>query len=354
MKTNNIHWQNILIGMLCLSLLYGCDKFTKQESENLAPFSKQTINLIGTLEYGLIESEIIYLRSIDKYFENEDTYTRYLALENQVLNMLTALVAYSMQIVTISELNTTDNVKANRLADVVLELRELVTKNQVITNENASTAEMEKTIKAVRATEDYLEALRLLLPVINEFSAHSGRVLDELRLEKRKVASVIDQAIDKKYKSTIKFHRELRLVKDDIYETLYNLSQYGVTGDKQYLEKMKSYGMYPVMAALKNKKSLSVKEQEKLHREITARLRTVNENYQQLMPDVQEYDDSVKELNRILETKEDAIREAHLTFVVWTRAYQKMASGKTDPAEWFDISDSGALLFGAAKRAAGL
>lgn len=135
---------------------------------------------------------------------------------------------------------------------------------------------------------------------------------------------------------------------------MYNLSQYGVTGDKQYLEKMKSYGMYPVMAALKNKKSLSVKEQEKLHREITARLRTVNENYQQLMPDVQEYDDSVKELNRILETKEDAIREAHLTFVVWTRAYQKMASGKTDPAEWFDISDSGALLFGAAKRAAGL
>jgi uncharacterized membrane protein YkgB len=355
MKTiQSIHWKNIFAGIICLFFLYGCDKFVKGESENLAPFSEQTISLIGSLEYSLNDSELIYLRSIDKYFENEDTFTRYLALENQVINMLTALVAYSMQIVTISEQNTTDNVKANRLADVVLELRGLVTKDQVIVNENASVAEIEKTIKVVRATEDYLEALRLLLPVINEFSAHSGRVLDALRVEKQKVAGLIDKAIDKKYKSTIKFHRELRLVKDDIYETLYNLSQYSVTNDKQYLEKMKSYGMYPVLAALKNKKSLSVKEQEKLHREITARLRTVNENYQQLLPDVLEYDESVKELNKILETKEDAIREAHLTFVVWTRAYQKMASGKTDPAEWFDISDSGALLFGAAKKAAGL
>jgi len=39
---------------------------------------------------------------------------------------------------------------------------------------------------------------------------------------------------------------------------------------------------------------------------------------------------------------------------VWSRAYQKMASGKTDPAEWFDISDTGELLFGVAKRAAGI
>ena len=45
---------------------------------------------------------------------------------------------------------------------------------------------------------------------------------------------------------------------------------------------------------------------------------------------------------------------ANLTFIVWSRAYQKMALGKTDPAEWFDISESGTLLMGAAGRAAGL
>ena len=350
----DINWKNFLASAFWIFALYGCGKFSKGESEDLAPFAKQTVSMIGSLEYGLNESDIIYLRNIHNYFENEDAYQRYYALENQVGNMLTALIVYSMQIVTISELNTTENIKANKLADVVLELSSLVNKDQVIQNENRDAEKTEEILISVRKTEDYLLALRLLLPLINEFSAHAGRVLDELRMEKRKVATIIDTAIDNKYKSAVRFHRELRLVKDDMYDTLYNLSQYGITGDVKYLEKMKSYGMYPVRVALKNKKSLSAKEQEKLHREITERLRTVNENYQQLAPDVREYNESVRELNRALEIKDDAIREAHLTFVVWTRAYQKMASGKADPAEWFDISDTGALLFGTAKRAAGI
>ena len=349
-----LNWHKLLTGMVCSFLLYGCDKFVKGESENLAPFAKQTVSMIGSLEYGLNESDIIYLKNIHNYFEGEDVYQRYIALENQVGNMLTALIVYSMQIVTISELNTSENIKANKLADVVLELSELVSKNQVISNENSDTEKTQEVINSVRESEDYLQALRLLLPLINEFSSHAGLVLDELRLEKRKVAALIDTAIDKKYKSAVRFHRELRLVKDDMYDTLYNLSQYGITRDPEYLAKMKSYGMYPVQVALKNKKSLSAKEQEKLHRDITERLRTVNENYEQLAPDVLEYNESVRELSRVLEIKDDAIREAHLTFVVWMRAYQKMASGKTDPAEWFAVSDTGELLFGAAKRAAGI
>ena len=344
----------IIIGIICILILSGCGKFVKGESENLAPFSKQTIDLIGTLEYSLYEAELIHLRSIHLYIEDNNTYDRYISLENQVGGMLTALVAYSLQIVTISELQATENKKANQLADVVIALRSFVQKDQVVVNKNRDEKGYEKIIARVRASEDYLEALRLLLPIINEFGAHAGRVLDELRVEKQKVAVLIDEAIEKKYRSTIKFHRELRLVKDDLYETLYNLSRYGVTNDKKYLDKMKSYGFYPVTTMLKSKSSLTLSEQEKLHQDLTERLRRVNENYEQLLPDVNTYEVSIRELSEIVEFKDDAIREAHLTFVVWTRAYQKMADRKSDPAEWFDISESGALLFGAAKRAAGI
>ena len=340
--------------MLGILLLCGCDKFVKGESEDLAPFAKQTIEMIGSLEYDLNESEIVYLRNIHNYFEDEDSYKRYLALENQVGNMLTALIVYSMQIVTISESDATENTKANKIADVVLELSDLVRKDQVVKNENRDALNIQEIISSVRKSQDYLQALRLLLPLINEFSAHAGRVLDELQLEKSRVAVLIDSAIDKKYSSAVRFHNELRQVKDDMYDTLYYLSQYGVTGDDNHLKNMLSYGMYDVQVALKNKKSLSAKEQEKLHRDITVRLHTVNENFEQLSPDVHEYYESVRELTQALEGTDDGIREARLTFILWTRAYQSMASGKTDPAEWFAISDTGALLFGAAKRAAGI
>ena len=75
-STHNIYLRNIITGMVCILLLCSCEKFVKGESENLAPFSAQTIDLIGSLEYSLNESELIHLRSIDRYFEKEDTLDR--------------------------------------------------------------------------------------------------------------------------------------------------------------------------------------------------------------------------------------------------------------------------------------
>lgn len=297
---------------------------------------------------------MLYLRDIDDYIDVEGPFGRYLALENQVTNMLVALVAYSLQIVAISEQNITDNERANLIADVILQLVELVRKDEVVVNPNRDDEKNEEIIAQVRQSEDYLEALRLMLPLINEFNAHAGRVLDELLKEKQKAALLVEEAIDKKFGTVLALNHEMRMAKDDMFNTLIYLSKYGVTRDRAYLDKMKSYGMFSVMAATKNKKSLSTRQLEQLHKDITAELRVVNENYQQLMPDVEEYHNHRRELAQVVEYKDDAIREARLTFVVWSRAYQKMASGKIDPADWFDVSDTGKLLFGAAKRAAGI
>lgn len=343
-----------IIALSLVVILGGCEKFVKKESENLAPFSKQTIDLVGTIEISLTDAQVLYLREIHDYIDAEDPYDRYFALENQVENMLVALVAYSLQIVAISEQNITDNEKSNLIADVVLELVELVRKDEVVENPNRDDEKTKDIITQVRQSEEYLAALRLLLPLINEFSAHAGRVLDELEREKQKLALLIDTTIDKKYASALALKQELRMVKDDMYRTLINLSQYSLTRDKVYFEKMKSYGIFSVLAATENKKSLNTKELAQLHKEITAELRVLNENYAQLLPDIGEYQKSHKELLELVEFKEDAMREARLTFVVWSRAYQKMASGMTDPAEWFDISDTGALIFGVAKKAAGI
>jgi hypothetical protein len=340
--------------LIVIVTLTGCSKFIKQESENLAPFAQQTIDLIGTLEYSLDDAEVLYLRDIENYIDAEDPYGRYFKLENQGGNMLVALVAYSMQIVSISEQAITDNEKANRLADVILELVDLVREDEVVVNPNRDDEKNQEVIAHVRQSQDYLEALRLLLPLINEFSAHAGRVLDELLVEKNKVALLTDAAIDKKYGAVLELHQEMRAAKDDMFRTLVNLSQYSVTRDPVYLKKMKSYGMFSVLVATENKKSLSTSELAQLHKAVTEELRLVNENYAQMIPDVEEYQQSHRELIKLVESKEDAISEARLTFVLWSRAYQKMASGKEDPAEWFDISDTGELLFGAAKKAAGI
>ena len=63
---------------------------------------------------------------------------------------------------------------------------------------------------------------------------------------------------------------------------------------------------------------------------------------------------SHNELKKIVKAKDQGIKEARLTFIIWSRAYQKMAAGKIDPAEWFDVSESGTVLMGVAGRAVGI
>lgn len=67
-----------------------------------------------------------------------------------------------------------------------------------------------------------------------------------------------------------------------------------------------------------------------------------------------EYFNSHNELKNMVKAKDEGIKEARLTFIVWSRAYQKMALGKSNPAEWFDVSESGNLLMGTAGRAVGI
>lgn len=332
----------------------GCSKFLKTESENLTPFANQTISLISNLDYGLSDNDILYLRKIEDYIDSEKSFDRFDALEHQAERQLKALVTYSIQMVTISEQELSENQKSNELADILIVLSDLTREDEVIVDENRDTERIKKIMAQVRASEDYLESLRILLPAINDFTAHAIKVLDELELEKRKVVSDIDEAIDKKYGKAIEFEQELRSLRNKYYDSILALSRYADTRDAKYIEQASKPGVLPVVDALKGKKTLSNKELLALHKILTDRMAMVNENYKQLKPDYDEYFSSHSELKKLLDSKNAGIKEARLTFIVWSRAYQKMALGKTNPAEWFDISESGTLLMGAAGRAAGL
>ena len=335
-------------------MLNGCSKFLKSESENLTPFANQTISLVSSLDYGLSDNEILYLRKIDNYIEVDKPFERFDALENQVGNQLKALVTYSIQMVTISEQNISENKKSNELADILTSLHELIREYEIVADEDRDVDRNKDIMARVRASEDYLESLRILLPAINDFSAHAIEVLDELELEKRKAVQYLDEAIDRKYGKAIAFENELRLIRNDYYDTILTLSKYASTRDSKYIEQARTIGVLPVVEALKGKKSLSNKEIMAIHKIVTQRMAVVNENYKQLKPDYDEYFRSHNELKKIIKAKDAGIKEARLTFIIWSRAYQKMALGKSDPAEWFDVSESGGLLMGAAGRAVGI
>jgi hypothetical protein len=346
---------SLVLSVSLTLLITGCSssKWLKTESANLAPFAEQTISMVGELNYSVSREEIIYLRGMVDYMGGKEFLQRYQGLTQQVIRMLKGMVAYSLQVVAISEQSIPAEKKVNALADMILALAEPVRRNDVVPFPMTQ-EEFDGIIKNIRASETYLEALQHSTKLINTFQQHAGNVLDETKAELASLSAKVSDAIDNKYKWTRAFDEEWRLIRDEYYEGMILLSQYANNRNKKTFNKLKKSRIYPIQTAIKGRTSISPAQMIKLHNELTERMRVFNENSRFVEQDIHDYHKTILELEEIVKHHEDGMKLIRLTFIAWSRAYGRMAAGKTNPAEWFDISETGSLLMGAARRAAGL
>ncbi len=348
-------FSSLLISLSVVLLLGGCSsaKWMKTRSANLAPFAEQTISMVGQLNYSVSREEILYLRGMVDYMGGPQFLDRYSGLQDQVIRMLKGMVAYSLQVVAISEQGIPTEKKVNALADTIIALQTPVLENNVVAFP-MTREEFDAVISNIRASESYLEALQHSTVLINMLQQHAGSVLDETKAEMVSLSLKINAAIDKKYALTREFYEEWRLIRDEYYKVLVQLSRYAVNKEPKYFREMQQSTLIPVKQALQGKTRLSDPEIIKLHLTLSERMRLFNENNKFVIPDIEDYYSTILELEEIVKNHDDGIKLIRLTFIAWSRAYGRMATGKTDPAEWFDITETGSLLFGAARRAAGL
>jgi hypothetical protein len=345
----------MLVTLLTVPLLSGCfaSKFRSSQSANLAPFSQQTIQMVGAINYNISSDQAVYLRDIANYMGGQSVFDNYLKLEKQIIILMKAAVVYSLQVVAISEQKTLVDKKVNALADTIIVLDKTI-RNEGITSETHNEEKFNQDIDKIRHSETYLEALQNSTRLIDNFSQLAGKVLDDLRNEQNLLANQMDKAIDSKYEESIKFANKLRELRIDYYKALTLLTDYSQKHKPQALAELHTIPIYILQQSLKGKKALSSEEINRTQTRLIKRVQILNNNYDLLLPDIEMYYKSLAELYDILQRKDLAIKSARLFFIAWSRAYGRMAAGKTDPAEWFDVTDTGGLLFGAAKGAAGL
>jgi len=351
----NKFFSSFVISVLITFLLTGCSssKWLKSQGANLAPFAEQTISMVGELNYSVSREEIIYLRGMVDYMGGKEFLERYRGLTQQVIRMLKGMVAYSLQVVAISEQSISAEKKVNALADMIIALGTPMRENDIV--RFPMTQEVfDGIIKNIRASETYLEALQHSTKLINTFQQHAGAVLDETKAELAALSTKINDAIDDKYKWTRAFDEEWRLIRDEFYEGMILLSSYAKTRSSKDFKALRKSRNYHIKFAVKGKNSLSGPELIKLHNKLTGRMRVFNENSDFVEQDIHDYHKTILELEEIVKNHEDGMKLIRLTFIAWSRAYGRMAAGKTNPAEWFDISETGSLLMGAARRAAGI
>ena len=355
-KHSNIRNVLAIFGMMLSLLLSGCSsKFYKSKTVNLAPFAKQTITMIGTLHYDLTDAELLYLRDIKSYIDDPEPFKRYFTLEQLISRSFKGIVAYSLQVVSISEQNLPVAKKNQALADMLLKLRGFIIEEKSIKLAYPiNKKSLAESIEKIKASESYLGALQHAQILINSYKANIGFVLDELKKEQKIVATMIDVAIDKKYGVSLEFEKELRNVRQRYYQALMLVSHYGQSKDKKLIAEMRALDIDSVNKILKNKNAPNRTELFSIYEAISKRLTMLNKNQEQVQPDIILYHKSHQELDKLLKHKLTAIKQARKTVIIWSQAHGSMAAGKSNPAEWFDVSETGGLLFDAAQNALGL
>ena len=83
----------------------------------------------------------------------------------------------------------------------------------------------------------------------------------------------------------------------------------------------------------------------KIAEHLIKRLEITHKIWQEIEPDWELYRATHRELDELYQTIQVRLKRTRAAVIIWIRAHQKMASGKTNPAEWFDVENAPAQLF---------
>jgi len=315
-------------------------KFTPTTRENLGPFADQTITLMTRSHSIFRQDRAILTRS---YIDKDSPEVQELnQLSEKVDRLLRAIIAYSIEIVTLAESQKQETEKAIALADYIDALRNSASEEQragsIISEER-----YQEILKTIREQEKLLEALAAAQPLINESARYGNVLLSRMDRQLMYFALSTEIVIDDDNQFINEFKNTLEAQKESIIKGLQLVHDY-IHGDPTALDKVLA-DIFVVPAYLVPDGKMTVMDVRAIRNHLVEELKSVQEISATIEPDYTLYRDTHDELDRLVELIDKEIGHTRIAILVWSRAHLKMASGITDPAEWFDLTNPQGELF---------
>lgn len=312
----------------CGSIRSVSKKFQPTVVANVGVFADQTLAMLSESDFGFSSNQTIYLRDfLDSNNELENQFVDYKVEAGQFFRKI---MYYSMGLVLIVENNPdeTDRVAAYAvfISDMKAELLEKLDLeqdyyNQILTN--------------VRAAETFLDALRQAQPIVNGAGRYMNRVLDNLFAQTELLSIDLEKRIDTRFEDVVRYQRALEIEKYNILKAVEKLYQAADGDTAAYQALIASNAI--TRRSLIPKGEPTEADLEALYDHLVNRLDNLGRVVQEVQPDWKLYRATHRELDTAKSQVTENISRARLITLVWLRAHQKMASGVTNPAEWFDI-----------------
>ena len=330
---------NLVLFVLAVSLLSGCSsfsrKFTATMAADVSAFSDQTVTIMSEADLGFGKNDAIYVRPFIDVTQPEEL--AYYETEQKAGKLLRGMVLYSLELTRIAETYKTDEEKVNAYVDILTKVRDETQQNMHFTPESYA-----RLLEEIRNEATFRDALLKAQPIVNLFGQYLNQVMDEFTGRTLALANAIDRRIEERYGTVVQYQATLEKEKYAVLRGLGQLYAFYTGNQDAYAELVDSGVILNpdiLPKGTPTKKQVSV-----LSEHLKDRLKGLHLVGLEIQPDWDLYRSTHKELDAKHSLIKERITKVRAIAVLWVRAHLKMASGKSQPAEWFDVQDVQGLV----------
>lgn len=321
--------------LLVTFVITGCasleGKLTSSQVADTAYFTDQTISMLSSARLQMQKDESLYTK---EYWDDDDPDEKaVLDIEAEVIDVFRSIIEYSLALVNISDSLASESQKVQRYADWFGPWKE-----EYFDRVGMNEQQYDATIANIRRQQDLRGAFLAAQPLLNALNYHTNNRLDDLIVKADIVARKTDAKIDADFADVIRYQEKLEAEKYRILEALEDLYD-TYSGQEGAYERLKS------SQAIRRKDLLPPQRPnddqiEQIGQHLLARLEALHLVGQQIEPDWETYRAAHRELDEMHTALLNDVTAVRIMILIWVHAHYQLASGRTEPAEWFDIKDA--------------
>jgi len=303
----------------------GCAAFQPQKKINLAPFAENAVSIVSEVEYGLSQARAIHTRP----FIGGPATIEYQDQWNKMGRFLRGIVAYSVQIVTISQSDMSDKKKAASLSEYMAGLTSPVFEDPEL-GFNIGQEEFSKIVENIRNQDNYFAAMNAAQPVVDEVARVAEEVLIDLRYAQNGARLEVARKIEADHATVLKFKDELKEGQERTLQSTVYLSRWRA-GEENMDDSLLTYD--PALREfLKPGQKMTFEVAGKISNLLRSRLEGGKLIQEHMFPELEQYQKEMQELDELIAVADRGIRQSKGAISVWRRSHQTMAAGITEPA----------------------
>jgi hypothetical protein len=309
----------------------GCSYFSKSKKLDMQPFAENTVTAIG--EMRKIEARPIWIRLRPHSTHPSLAETR--QSRDALLDLVRAVNAYSLQVVSLNDSRISDRNKVRELAKFLRGASQKALLEEADEAEIALTAQRrDEVLKAIEGKEKYQDALLAAEPIVNAVLARGLDLADALDSAILKAASAIEADVQAEHREMLANRAALVSVQESVMQALAWAEAIGYGDDAAADELRRNV---PVLAEyLPAGRKPGMKEQQAMVTILGAQALRVKAALDQIDPQYQAYRESIVELDTLRAKAVENSKLARTVLVLWARSHKNLARGVEVPP-MFDL-----------------